>query len=67
MLREMTITVDDSVYARLQPMVEQNTISGFLSEVLQMHKEQQPDIRHLRGALHGVETADIRDEEDRPL
>jgi len=65
MLRELTITVEDSVYARLRPMVEQGTLGRFLSEAL--GKETPPDIRALRGALHEVGTADIRAEEDRPL
>jgi len=69
MLHELTITVDDAVYQTLKPMVEQQTISSFLSEFMQNHtpKRPIPPIRSLRGTLHKIDTSDIREEADRPL
>jgi hypothetical protein len=72
MSRELTITVDDAVYQTLKPMVEQHTISLFLSEFLQTHPQNAaprpaPSITALRGTLRRLDTSDIREETDRPL
>jgi len=67
MVKELTINVDDSLYALLKPMVEQDTIGEFLSEALQRAARPVPDIRHLWGTLHPVDMTDVRDEEDRAL
>ena len=69
MLHELTITVDDTVYQTLKPMVEQQTIGSFLHEFVQNRTKGQtaPDITSLRGTLHPVDTSDIRDEADRSL
>jgi len=69
MLHELTITVDDSVYQTLKPMVEQQTIGSLLYEFLQNRtKERQINsIASLRGTLHKIDTSDIREEVDRPL
>ena len=67
MLHEMTITVDDTVYEALKPMVEQHTIGTLLYEFLQnrMKEHTISDIRKLRGTLHQVNISDLRDEADR--
>jgi len=67
MVKELTINVDDSLYARLKPMVEQDTIGDFLREALQCGDWSVPDISHLQGTLHPVNMDDVRDEEDRRL
>jgi hypothetical protein len=73
MSRELTITVEDSVYDTLQSMVEQQTISDFLKDMLesataaQSSRSPNPGIAPLRGTLKPTDTSDIRDEEDRPL
>jgi predicted CopG family antitoxin len=73
MSRELTITVEDSVYETLQSMVEQQTISDFLKDLLksattaQSARRSNPGIASLRGTLKPTDTSDIRDEEDRPL
>jgi predicted CopG family antitoxin len=72
MLHELTITVDDTVYEMLKPMVEQQTISAFLHDFLQSHPKnikirQVPDIKTLRGTLDKIDTSDLREENDRPL
>jgi len=68
MAHELTIRVDDVVYAHLKSMVEQDTIGEFLSAALQGSGNcPAPDIKRLRGTLYSVTTDDIRDEEDRNL
>jgi hypothetical protein len=72
MLRELTITVDDTVYQTLKPMVKQQTVGSFLSECLQNRlKTAAPrptlSIAALRGTLRRLDTSDIREEDDRPL
>jgi hypothetical protein len=69
MLHELTITVDDTIYQTLKPMVEQQTIGAFLYDFLQTHTKQRPvpSIAALRGTLHHFDTSDIREEIDRPL
>jgi predicted CopG family antitoxin len=42
MLREITITVDDTVYKTLKPMIEQQTISSFLHEFIKNHVKERP-------------------------
>jgi predicted CopG family antitoxin len=41
MLHELTITVDDTVYQTLKPMVEQQTIGAFLHDFLQTRAKQR--------------------------
>jgi hypothetical protein len=69
MLHELTITVDDTVYQTLKPMVDQQTIGAFLYDLLQTRFRQNPApaIRALRGTLHRLDTSDLREETDRPL
>ena len=76
MTHQLTITVDDTVYKALKPMVEQETIGILLYDFIQKnslwmlnsHKKQPTSfITSLRGTLHKVDTSDIRDETDRPL
>ena len=69
MLHELTITVDDTVYKTLKPMVEQQTIGSFLYEFIQDRTKKRPtiDITALRGSLHRINTSNLRDEADRPL
>jgi hypothetical protein len=72
MLHELTITVDDTVYRTLKPMVEQQTIGAFLNDVLQSRfnaakNRPAPAISALRGTLHPIDISDLRDETDRPL
>jgi len=69
MMHELTITVDDTVYQALKPMVEQKTIGSFLNEFMQTRVRRQPvsSIRALRGTLHQIDTSDLRDESDRLL
>jgi predicted CopG family antitoxin len=69
MLHELTITVDDTVYQSLKPMVEQETIGSFLHEFIRNHttKRSIQDISSFRGSLHKIDTSDIRDESDRIL
>jgi predicted CopG family antitoxin len=69
MLHELTITVDDTVYQTLKPMVEQKTIGAFLYDFLQTRAKQRPApaITALRGTLQRLDTSDIREEIDRPL
>jgi predicted CopG family antitoxin len=69
MLHELTITVDDTVYQTLKPMVEQQTIGAFLYDFLQTRTKQRlaPAIAALRGTLSHLDTSDIREETDRPL
>jgi hypothetical protein len=72
MLHEITITVDDTIYQTLKPMVEQQTIGSFLSEFLQNRPKDAavrttPSITALRGILRRLDTSDIREETDRPL
>ena len=69
-MHELTITVDDTVYQALKPMVEQKTISSFLHEFMQKTVKNQTassSITALRGTLHQIETSDLRDESDRLL
>ena len=68
MLHEITITVDDTVYQTLKPLVDQQTIGSFLYDLLRSRPEQgsAPDITALRGTLHHLDTSDIREEADRP-
>jgi hypothetical protein len=74
MLHNLTITVDDTVYQTLKPMVEQQTIGAFLSDILQnrprgrrTYDSPASTIRALRGTLHQVDTSDLREEADRSL
>jgi len=69
MARELTITVDDTLYQTLKPLVEQQTIGSLLYEFMQTRTKQHPapSIAALRGTLHKIDTSDIRDETDRPL
>jgi hypothetical protein len=69
MLHELTITVDDTVYQILKPMVEQQTIGAFLCDFLQTRAKGRPApaIAALRGTLHRLDTSDLREEIDRPL
>jgi len=69
MLHELTITVDDTVYQTLKPMVEQQTIGSFLHDFLQKRNKERSayPITSLRGTLHKIDTSDIREEADRSL
>jgi predicted CopG family antitoxin len=72
MLHKLTITVDDTVYQTLKPMVEQQTIGPFLHEFLQTRlqnaaRRPAPSIMALRGTLHQIDMTDLREETDRPL
>jgi hypothetical protein len=69
MLHELTLTVDDTLYQTLKPMVEQQTIGAFLHDFLQTHAKQRPApaITALRGTLPRLDTSDLREETDRPL
>jgi len=69
MLHELTITVDDTIYQTLKPMVEQQTIGSFLYEFMQNRIKERPipSITALRGTLAHIDTSDIREEADRPL
>jgi predicted CopG family antitoxin len=69
MLHELTITVDDTVYKTLKPLVDQQKIGPLLYEFIENRAKEQPipDIKVLRGTLHQVDTSDIRDEDDRFL
>jgi len=69
MLHELTITVDETVYKTLKPMVEQQTIGPLLHEFIQNHSGKRPavDIKALRGSLHSIDTSNLRDEADRPV
>jgi hypothetical protein len=69
MLHELTITVDDTIYQTLKPMVDQQTIGAFLYDFLQTRTKQRPApaIAALRGTLHHLDTSDLREETDRPL
>jgi len=69
MLHELTITVDDTVYQTLKPMVEQQTIGSLLYEFMQNRTKERtiPSIASLRGTLHKIDTSDIREEVDRSL
>jgi hypothetical protein len=70
MLHELTITVDDTVYQTLKPLVDTHTIGAFLGNLLQSSRQsspQKPAIAPLRGTLHRVDSSDIREETDRPL
>ena len=76
MAHQLTITVDDTVYQALKPLVGQETIESLLYRFIQEtllrvqnlpNKQNIPFITSLRGTLHKVDTSDIRDEADRPL
>jgi len=70
MAYELTITVDDTVYQTLKPLIEQQTIGSLLYEFIQNRARQHPvpsSIAALRGTLHQIDTSDIRDEADRSL
>ena len=69
MLHELTITVDDDLYKKLKPMVDQQTIGSFLKEFVQNRIKERtiPVISTLRGTLHHVNTSDVRDETERSL
>jgi predicted CopG family antitoxin len=69
MLHEITITVDDTVYQTLKPMVEQQTIGLLLYEFMQNRNKERPapPITALRGTLHQIDTSDIREEAERFL
>jgi len=69
MMRELTITVDDTVYNVLKPMVEQQTIGSFLHEFMQSRAKglTVPSITEMRGSLHQINTSDIREEADRSI
>ena len=66
-MHELTITVDDTVYKTLKPLVDQQMIGPLLYEFIQNRAKERsiPDIKALRGTLHQVDTSDIRDEDDR--
>ena len=69
MLHELTITVDDTVYQSLKPMIEQQTIGSFLHDFMQNRAKKItiPSITALRGTLHQIDTSDLREEVDRLL
>jgi len=69
MMRQLTITVDDTVYQALKPMVEQETIGSLLHDFMKNRTKSQtaPSIKTLRGTLHRIDTSDVRDEADRQL
>jgi predicted CopG family antitoxin len=69
MLHNLTITVDDSVYQTLKPMVERQTIGVFLHDLLQCRPRECSalSIKTLRGTLRLADTSDLRDESDRLL
>jgi len=69
MTHQLTITVDDTVYRALKPMVEQDTIGSLLHDFMKSHAKNQPvpSIVPLRGTLHKIDTSDLRDEADRVL
>ena len=69
MVHELTITVDDTVYQTLKPLVEQQTIGSLLYEFMQNRTKRPttPSIAALRGTLHKIDTSDIRDEADRSI
>ena len=69
MAHTITITVDDIVYEKLKPFMEQQTVNAFLSEVMEKKMLPTPtphsEIGAMRGSLHLVDTSDIREENDR--
>ena len=73
MARTVTITVDDTVYETLKPLIEQQSIGEFLAKVIEKnpqsvylpHFAPHLGIAELRGSLHRVDTSDIREENDR--
>jgi len=69
MAHELTITVDDTVYQTLKPLLEQQTLGSLLYEFMQNRTKQDPapSIAALRGTLHKIDTSDIRDETERAL
>jgi hypothetical protein len=75
MLRDLTISVDDTLYAALQPMVEQRTIGALLMEFVHARRSAPPPesakkalgIDRFFGALPHLDTSNIRGEEDRAL
>ena len=75
MLHDLTISVDDTLYAALQPMVEQRTIGAFLMEFVRArpsapppeNSKKAPGIDQFFGALPHLDTSNIREEEDRAL
>ena len=67
-MHQLTITVDDTLYQTLKPMVEQETLGSFLHDFMQNHqKKNASSITTLRGTLHKVDTSDLRDESDRSI
>jgi len=69
MTHQLTITVDDTVYQALKPMVEQETIGSLLHDFMKNRTKSQaaPSIKALWGTLHKIDTSDVRDETDRQL
>ena len=69
MAKTVTITVDDTVYETLKPLIEQQTIGDFLAKVIEKDITQTAPfgIASLRGSLHRVDTSDVREEIDRDI
>ena len=71
MARELTITVNDAVYEKLKPLIEQNSLDEFIAKVIVNNplpaSVPHPGIATMRGSLHQVKTTDIREEYDRDL
>jgi len=69
MLHELTITVDDTIYKTLKPLVDQQMIGPLLNEFIQSRANDRPipDIKVFRGTLQLIDKSDIRDEDDRIL
>ena len=71
MAHTVTITVDDTMYETLKPLIEQQTLGLFLSKVVEkkLPSAQVPfsGISGFRGSLHQVDISDIRDEKDRNI
>ena len=69
MLREIILSVDDTIYQTLKPLVEEQTIGPLLYEFVKSRIKERsiPDISTLRGTLHQIDTSDLRDEDERYL
>ena len=71
MAHTITITVEDTIYEKLKPFIEQQTIGAFLSEIVGKNSLNKPTthsgIAAMRGSLHRLDTSDIREEVDRDI
>ena len=67
----LTITVDESVYEKMKPFIEQQTFNTFISNAIVTYQQSlpsaHPGIAGMRGSLHQVDISDIREEDDREI